>query len=320
MPKVSVIIPTYNQAHFIAESIQSAIDQTFRDFEIIVVDDGSTDNTKEVVESFKCPCIRYIHQENRGVAAACNTGMRASTSEYITFLASDDLWLPRNLELKIKLLNSRPDMSIVCSDMYVFDSDTGAILRRRWQHKTERYLHELQDGTRQPLREYLLSWGTLFGPTMVARRQVFDEVGYFDESLQVEDFDMNVRILQHFSTLGIINLPLIRYRKHRDSLSANFEKTYPADLLAINKIINSYSLSKENIKLVRRKLARIHFDYGCEKIEARGEITSGREKLLASIRVNPWWARPYFYLIFSLLGNRSIQTLKSWKRQLVRRF
>lgn len=96
--KVSVIIPTYNYGRFLGEAIQSVLDQTFTDFELIVVDDGSTDNTKEVVSSFKDSRIKYIFQENCGVSAAQNTGIRASTGEYIAILGSDDKWFPENLE------------------------------------------------------------------------------------------------------------------------------------------------------------------------------------------------------------------------------
>ena len=314
MPKVSVITPTYNQAQYITESIQSALDQTFQDFELIVVDDGSTDNTRAVVDSYQDPRIRYIYQENRGVSAAINTGIKSSTGEYIVLLASDDMWLPRNLELQVKLLDSRPDIALALSDMYVFNSDTGANLGRMWQDVPDHYLRELHDGTRAPLNEFL-SWGiTLFAiVTTVMRRKVFDEVGYFDESLPCcEDYDMFVRMLQRFS-IGIINEPLVRYRVHQASLSRS-GIAYPGTLRALNKIISSYSLSREHIKLIRRnKLSRTHFDYGCEKIFA-GEIALGRKALLAAIRANPWWFRPYLYFAFSLLGSRLIQVLKSWKK------
>jgi glycosyltransferase involved in cell wall biosynthesis len=318
MPKVSVIMPTYNQAHFIAEAIQSVLDQTFQDFEIVVVDDGSTDNTKEVVDSFRDPRIRYIHQENRGVAAASNTGLKASIGEYLAGLASDDLWLPRNLELKVKLLDSRPDIGLVCSDIYSFDSDTGATLGRKWQNRSDCYLRELQDGTRQPLGEFLSREPPFSWTTVMVRCHVFDDVGYFDESLWAEDYDMFVRVLQRFSSIGIINVPLVRYRVHRTSLSSNYEKGHLGMLAAINKIINTYSLSKENIRLIKRnKLTHTLFDYGWWKI-ITGETALGRKKLLDSIGANPWWAKPYLYLGLSLLGNRPIQTLESWKKRLER--
>ena len=132
MPVVSAIIPTYNFGRFLGEAIQSVLDQTFTDFELIVVDDGSTDDTREVVGSFNDSRIRYIYQENRGLPAARNTGIKASRGEYIAFLDSDDIWLTQNLELKVKSLDSHPDAGLVCSDGYNFDDATGAIIGTLW--------------------------------------------------------------------------------------------------------------------------------------------------------------------------------------------
>jgi glycosyltransferase involved in cell wall biosynthesis len=317
MPKVSVIVPTYNRAHFLAEAIQSVLDQTFQDFEVMVVDDGSTDNTKEVVDRFQDPRIKYIYRRNRGLSAARNTGIKASIGEYIALLDSDDIWLPQNLELNVKLLDSRPDIALVCSDLYEFNNDTGATIRRLWRNRSGRYWRELQDGTRQPLTEYLSGRASLRIVTVIMRRQVFDEAGYFDEALQAfEDFDMYVRIFQRFSSIGIINMPLVRVRKHRAHLSRDYDKVHTSMLIGINKIINSNSLSKEHIRFIRRrKLAAVYCDSGWVKI-ARGEVAIGRERLIAAIRVNPWRVRPYLYLAFSFLGSRPIQAFKSWKRQL----
>jgi glycosyltransferase involved in cell wall biosynthesis len=308
-------MPTYNRSHLLTESIQSVFDQTFQDFELIVVDDGSTDNTGEMVDSFRDPRIRYIYQENRGVAAARNTGIKAANGEYIAFLDSDDLWLTQKLELDIKLLDSRPDIPLTCSAVYAFDGDTGKNIGGRWP--PESYLRELQEGSRQPLTEFL-SRGSVFGIVAVdLRRQVFDEVGFFDESLSCgEDYDMLVRILQRFP-IGIVNMPVVRVRLHRTSLSSNYDIAYPGTLAAIDKVINSYSLSREQIKLIRKfKLWRTHFDYACYKIFTDGDMSLGRQKLIAAIRANPWRVKTYVYFAVSLLGNRVIRTFISLKNRL----
>jgi glycosyltransferase involved in cell wall biosynthesis len=113
MAKVSVIIPAYNQAPYLSKSIQSVLDQTCQDFEIVVVDDGSTDDTAAVVQSFHDDRIHYIYQENRGLSAARNTGIDNSTAEYITYLDSDDLFLPMKIELLGGVLDQDPDIGFL---------------------------------------------------------------------------------------------------------------------------------------------------------------------------------------------------------------
>ncbi|OGO23190.1 MAG: hypothetical protein A2144_11185 [Chloroflexi bacterium RBG_16_50_9] len=315
MPRVSVVMPTYNRAHFIAETVQSVLGQTFADFELIVVDDGSTDNTKEVIGSLKDPRIRYIYQENRGVSAARNTGIRTASGEYIAFQDSDDIWLPQNLELKVRRLDARPDIALVCSDAYIFNSHTGVTLGRRWHDKPFHYCIDPEKAARQPLKE-LLSRGCFITPqaTMV-RRLVFDDVGYFDESLRTqEDWDMFVRIVRHFP-IETIDVPLVSIRQHDVSLSASWDRMYFGATVVLNKALKSYSLSNTELNLVKSRLARLHLSYG-KSLVANGRIDLGREKLLAAIKIKPWLIRPYFYLAASLLGNAGIFRLKSWKKRL----
>ncbi len=114
-PKVSVILPTYNRAHLIKRAIQSVLDQTYQNFEIIVVDDGSTDNTEEQVRSFNNPKIRYIrYNENKGAAFARNAGIKASRGDYIAFQDSDDEWFPHKLQRQMEAFkNASPEVGVV---------------------------------------------------------------------------------------------------------------------------------------------------------------------------------------------------------------
>jgi glycosyltransferase involved in cell wall biosynthesis len=320
MPKVSVVIPTYNYGRFLGEAIQSVLDQTYQDFEIFVVDDGSTDNTKEVVISFKDHRIKYVYKKNSGVSAARNTGICASDGEYIAFLDSDDTWLPQNLELKVKLLDSHPKVALVCSDSYVFDNLTGATLGRLWHDRPFLRGFSPRRASQHPLKEMLFQEACFIRASLtMVRRVVFTKVGYFDESLRTaEDWDMFVRIVQQFP-IETIDIPLGRRRKHGAALTASWAREYPEALNALNKAIRSYSLSNEELTIAKRTLARIQFAYGREMI-VNGRIAMGREKLLVSIRVNPWCIRPYIYLAGSFLGSGVILTLKSWKKRLERHF
>lgn len=314
MPKVTVVIPTYNYARFLGEAIQSVLNQSFTDFELIVVDDGSTDNTKEVVESFKDPRIRYIHQEHRGVTVAENAGHKASRSEYITGLGADDIYLPQNLELKVKVLDARPELALVCSDAYIFDDRTGAILGRRWHDKPFHYWVDPRRAARDPLKE-LLARGCFIAPqSALSRSKVEEEVGLFDESLAShEDWDLYVRILKRFP-IETMDIPLLKIRQHGVSMCADWDNIYLGAVKVLNKAISSYSFSRTELKLVKMRLARTHFSYGKSMI-LNGNVALGREKLLAAINISSWYIKPYIYLAGSLLGDGAILSLKSWRKR-----
>jgi glycosyltransferase involved in cell wall biosynthesis len=315
-PTVSVIIPTYNRARVLCRSAESVLAQTYRDFELIIVDDGSTDNTEEVVRSYSDPRIRFIrHEKNRGVSVARNIGIKAARGEFIAFNDSDDIWLPQNLELKVKLLDSHPDTALVCSDYYIFDGHTGANLCRFWDNRQYRYLLEFDEGTQQPIIGKLARVTLLSPLAIIMRRRVFDDVGYFDESLHcAEDWDMWFRILQRFS-IRFINLPLARYRKHDAQLSTDFHEIFLAKVTVLKKLFHSHSISKDDVKFIKKKLVSTHMEYGWNVI-TRGEINLGRQKLLTAIRINPWCIRTYIYLAVSILGSRGALIVKSCKKRL----
>ena len=127
MPKVSIIIPTYNYRKYVRNAINSVLEQSFRDFEIIVVDDGSTDDTKDIIQERYAPEVRYYYQENKGPGAARNLGLKYTRGEYIVFLDADDLFLPQNLETKITLLDEKPGISWAFSDV-IFQDESGELM------------------------------------------------------------------------------------------------------------------------------------------------------------------------------------------------
>jgi len=313
MARVSVIIPTYNYARFLGEAIQSVLDQTFTDFELIVVDDGSTDNTREVVETFKDTRIRYLWQENRGVAAAQNTGIKASHGEYITILGADDLYLPQNLDLKVKLLDSRLDVGLVCSNGYFIYDNNEATLDTLWGKKEFKYSGNPVQAARQPLKELLYRSCFIMPQATMARNQVFAAVGYFDESLPThEDWDFFVRVVQRFS-VEAIDMPLLKIRRHSTSLTGNQEKVYQGAATAIKKAIGSGSFSGEEIKILKERLAVEHYRYGRWTLLS-GKEAAARKALIAGIRLDPWNFKPYVYLVLSILGTRNVLALKNWRK------
>ncbi len=313
MVKVSVMIPTYNNAHFVGEAIQSVLDQTFNDFEIIVVDDGSTDNTDKVVSNFQDHRIRYIRQEHGGASAAQNTAIKVARGEYFSGLGSDDIWLPEKLALEVRVLDTNPDIGLVCSDAYIMDNRTGNILGRRWHDKSFHNCINPEKAAKQPLKE-LLTRGCFITPqAILVRHKIFEQVGLFDESLIThEDWDLFVRIVNRYS-IKTIDIPLVKIRAHDASLSANWDRMYLGAVKVLNKALINQLLSTKDRKIVRNRLARTHYSYGKSQV-LNGATKSGRRILLDAIKVNPWYVQPYKYLVSSLFGDKIIMNLKSLKK------
>lgn len=213
MPNISVIITTYQRPHLVSQTIESVIAQTYTDYEIIVVNDGSLDNTKEVLDQFEDK-ITVIHQQNRGVSAARNAGIHAASGRYIAFLDDDDLWLPHKLEKQIACLESNPNIGLVYSDMFCFNEY--GTLPATWS----------QGNPTPPAPQCWLLFVRNFIPTpsVVVRKECLDKVGLFDETLVTcEDYDLWLRILAKFP-IHFLNEPLVRYRISANSLQKNEER------------------------------------------------------------------------------------------------
>jgi len=216
---VSVIIPTYNSANYVKEAVDSVLGQTYKNIGVIVVDDGSTDNTKSILEKYiKSGEIKYIYQDNNGPASARNNGIKKSSGEFIAFLDADDVWLPNKLEKQIKLFENN-DVGLVYSDMEFFGGKF-------------KYRHHSEVLKREMFRGYV--YGKLifenFIPTssIVVRRDVLDDIGLFDEDRElfaIEDYDLWLRITRRYK-VDFVNKPLVKYRIHKDKISGSRKRSY----------------------------------------------------------------------------------------------
>ena len=183
MPEISVIVPSYNYADYVSACIQSVLDQTYTDFEVIVVDDGSKDNTAEVVNRFTDPRVRYIYQENKGLPGARNTGIRASRGKLLAFLDSDDKYHPRKLEIQTAFLQQNPDVGLSYNSRFIVNPDGQVLLLR---------------GAPSTVSLVDLVTGYPFAPSdVVMRRKWAERVGLFDESFvrNSEDLNFHIRLL-----------------------------------------------------------------------------------------------------------------------------
>ena len=184
MPRASVIIPTYNRADMVGQAIQSVLDQTCDDWELIVVDDGSQDNTHEVVKSYDDPRILYIYQDNKKLPGARNTGIEASSGDYIAFLDSDDLFLPDKLQTQMMAITRNPDIGLVASGWTETDPQQNPL------QTVSPWL--LEQGL--ALKDWLYNC-PLVPPCVLVRRDQLLEVGLFDEEQHyVEDWDLWLRL------------------------------------------------------------------------------------------------------------------------------
>lgn len=267
MPEVSVIIPTYNRSQKVARAIQSVLDQSFRDLEIIVVDDGSTDDTYQCLDRFRSS-IKYIRQlNNRGVSAARNRGIKSSFAPWIAFLDSDDYWLKDKLQVQMELVHRNPG-TMACQ------TDEIWIRRGRRVNPKRRHRKPSGDIFRQSLKLCLVS-----PSSVIIRRSVFNEVGLFDETLQAaEDYDLWLRISCRYPVYLIDRALIVKEGGHADQLSQRFAGMDRFRIRAIVNLINSGILSSDQAEAALEELS-----IKC-KIFGNGCIKRGK------------WEEGYFYL------------------------
>ena len=207
-PSVSVIVPTYNRAHMLKEAIDSVLAQTYQAFELIVVDDGSTDDTRRLLSSYGSHRINIVYQKNAGVSAARNRGIRSASGELIALLDSDDYWLPEKLAKQVDFFKSAPQ-AVICQ--------TEEIWIRNGIRVNPKQRHRKISG--MIFKESLLL--CLISPSSVMiRKSLLDEVGLFDENLKAcEDYDLWLRITWKYPA-HLIPVPLVVKRGgHSDQLS-----------------------------------------------------------------------------------------------------
>lgn len=306
-PLVSVIIPAYNCSSYITEAIDSVIGQSYKDFEIIITDDGSVDNTKEILRPY-LDSITYTYQDNRGPAAARNAGILKSKGEYIAFLDADDLWRSKKLEIQVKYLEENPSVGLVCSDAERFDN-SGVLSGTKLGKMTvaERLTFEK-----------LLYQNYIQTLTVIVKRECIDKIGLFDESegsFFVEDYDLWLRIAMHYE-IGYLNQPLAKYRFRPGSGSSNVIRTRKAVLGLLDKISESQPEIKQLYKcIIRKSKANLFYEMGYDCF-SRNEILEARKYFIISLKHNSIAIKTYRYLFFSLLPQMLVAGFKKIKHKI----
>lgn len=284
-PTVSVIIPTYNRSHLVGRAIRSVLNQTYQDFEIIVVDDGSTDSTEDVVKGFNDGRIRYIrHDENKGAAAARNTGIKAALGKYIAFQDSDDEWWPEKLEKQVRVLENAPtQVGVVCTDMWRIRRGK----RRYWRSRT---------------------MGTAIA-TAAIRRECFDKVGGFDERFpRLIDVDLFIRLSQSYC-FHHLDEPLVNYYATHGSISTDNRALIRAIELILEK--HSVYIGKD-----RRLLARYQYNIGNLLCQG-GDLDRGRDYLFKAVQSHPLNIKYLVAAFVALFGESTYIQVTRFKRRIL---
>jgi glycosyltransferase involved in cell wall biosynthesis len=268
-PKVSVIIPTYNRAHLLPRAIQSVLDQTYQDCEIILVDDGSTDNTKRVVNNFKDGRIKYIrHNKNKGASAARNTGIRESRGKYVAFQDSDDEWFSNKLEQQIEAFaDASPEVGVVYSGFYRVETDKKVYLPSGRFPKKEGNIHK-----------EILKGNFVGTPTVLVKRECFENTKYFDEDLPaLEDWELWIEFSKYYS-FKYIDKPLLCAYTTPNSVNLNQRNMLKAHEIILLKHLDDFSENRKN-------LSDHYFDVGTG-LCSNGDFKNGRIYLIKSLKAH----------------------------------
>jgi glycosyltransferase involved in cell wall biosynthesis len=231
MPKVSVVIPAYNAMVYLPDTVESVLKQTFTDFEVLIIDDGSSDHIVSWASQLTDPRVKLISQENQGVSVARNTGIAHAQGEYVAFLDADDLWEPTKLEKQVQCLEDKPEVGLVYTWTVLVDergNSTGRVFAS----------HAEGDVWKQLLETDVISSGS----SAMFRHCCFEAVGVFDRSLAyAEDLELWLRIATRYP-FAVVKEPLTLYRQNSKSVSKNRQKMLDGLRIVIEKTFQSVPL------------------------------------------------------------------------------
>ncbi len=293
MTRVSVIIPAYNAEEYLAETLDSVVAQSFRDIEVVLVDDGSTDGTIALAEGYANRLnLTILRQRSGGPAAARNTGIRQSRGAYCAFIDSDDLMLPQRIAEQCAALDADPEVGLAHTDLMTFDH-SGVI------HVTRRAFSAPVGGHILPT---LLLDNSITTSTVMARRSCLLEAGLFDDSLRIsEDFDLWLRMAERWK-VAYVDKPLVKYRRRPGSASEDKVKTGLAALKVVEKFWESHGeFAASHSALRRRSLAR-HLAVAGDAAQQQGRFAVATRLLCRALSQSPADTGAWKSLLKTVIG------------------
>lgn len=308
---VSVIIPTYNTGQYICDAIDSVVNQSYENFEIIVVDDGSSDNTKQILKPYMTR-IKYIYQDNGGRASARNTGIRVAQGKYIAFLDSDDLWTSGKLEKQIMIMEENEEIDFLFGDKQRFRDDgtitTSSMFAKRG-YGAEFFGDPLyvRDAYEKLLGEPFIPTGTV-----IMKRECFDRTGLFDEAIYAEDWEFWLRV-GLFTRLAY-STDLWELERDREGSGSKYLKNvYLSNIAALEKHERQFKNILKPLDIdLNFRIRELYRDTGYFLL-FNGEQFLARECLKKSIK-RGFQTRTLAYLFISFLGLSFAKALQSLRR------
>jgi hypothetical protein len=302
MGKVSVIIPAYNCARYLSSAIESVLAQSYRDFEIVVVDDGSTDDTESVLRRFAAS-IRLLNTCHQGPAAARNRGIKASDGEYVAFLDADDWWVPQKLDEQLAEFEKDTAAGLVFSDLEVL-SDDGMV--------TPSFLSSRPLAASGYVFDQYLRSRFILTSSVLVRRKCLERVGLFDESmLSLEDCELLLRLCYEYK-VALVSKALVHRRQRAGNLTSNEELGTQYAMRFYGEALALPALSPGRIREVHRQLSVACFKRGAYCLSQR-RMDECRSSLRSSLK-HDWSNRSAVQtLIGSYVPEGWLKRLRCWK-------
>jgi len=300
--KLSVIIPAYNRADMIRGTIDSILSSGLDDFEILVVDDGSTDQTADVVRPLGSP-IRYLRQDNQGIASARNNGFAASRGQYVAFLDSDDQWFPGAVPILIRHLDEHKDIPFICGDASMGSPDTGFVsFVETFGGDAFRNLPSREIGRgirrfdREPFFRQLLRRNVVFLGSLVMRREVTEQVGPFDSyPYGTEDWHFFLRLALRYEYSYCEGLAVAAYIQHSSNLTKDQDRMNLGFCMALERLLEEPGLKADERAHVLHHLKRCRLGYAYPAYDL-GDFHTASARYWDCLRCGFAW-RPFLYWV-----------------------
>lgn len=293
-PKVSVIIPAYNKAAFTVKTVESVLAQTYKNLEIIVVDDGSQDQTRDLLAPYQDK-IHYIYKKNGGACSARNAGLKVANGRYVGFLDCDDLYLSDKIARSVAFLEQNPDFGFVHTGVHLIDAKDQIVGNFSYAKATQL----------EWLAPFLIMQNFVSNPTVISRKDCFENVGNFDESIFTPaDWDLWLRLSERYKA-GFINAPLSQYRVTDNFIFNKLELSQKEELFVVDKFFQRNSHLQSPLR--KKALSELHLRYAqCHFL--KDNYLRSKEEFILALKLAPFNLKAYALLFSFLLGRERLKS------------